>query len=118
MKVLTIFVLLIALTGCVTDPIEVTTKAVKKAPITLPSVDEYNHRNVTWIILTPENVEKEFVKLAKKGKSIAIFGLSADGYEALALNGSDIRKLVQQLQAQVGAYKKYYIVVPKTPKKK
>lgn len=118
MKYLIIAVLLtfIFLTGCNTDPIKVTTEAVEKAPIVLPSVDQFETHSYSWIIVTPDNVEEVFKKLAKKGNSIALFAVTGKGYESLSLNASDTVKFIQQLKAQIEAYKKYYIVVPKTPK--
>jgi len=39
---------------------------------------------------------------------LAVFGLTAQGYENLGLNFSDIRALVQQQQQIIVAYDNYY----------
>jgi len=121
MKTIAVSLVALMLVACNTDPIKVTTEAVKKAPIVLPNVDQFETHKYSWIIVTPENVEEVFKKLTKNGNSVALFAVTGKGYEALSLNASDTVKLIRQLKAQIAAYEKYYIVVPnstKTPETK
>jgi hypothetical protein len=74
----------------------------------LPDVDQVNMRKVEWIILTEDNMDEKIAELKAGGAALAIFGLTAQGYENLGLNFSDIRALVQQQQAIIAAYEGYY----------
>lgn len=102
------------LSGCSlfnTKPLKVETKPVERIPLAVPSVDPYKHRKVEWIIITPENAEKVFADLKKKGHPVVLFALTDKGYQALALNTGDQIKITRQMQAVIDAYKKYYLQV-------
>ena len=53
-------------------------------------------------------MEEEVAKWTAGGKPLAVFAITADGYESLGRNFSDIRALVQQQQAIILAYDNYY----------
>lgn len=108
MKLVIAGLLAFLLVGCTTKPIEVSTTPVEKAPLILPAVENYYGRNVEWHIITPENAQKKFAELEKAGKNLALFAVTDDGYEALALNLKDLQKIILQYQAVVAAYKEYY----------
>jgi len=65
-------------------------------------------RNVEWIVINKDNYKEVFDKLSKSGRPIAVFGLTDQGYANLGLNLSDIRAYVQQQQAIIAAYERYY----------
>lgn len=65
-------------------------------------------RNVEWVVITKENYKTVFEDLAKTGRPIAVFGLTDKGYADLGLNLSDIRAYIQQQQAIIAAYERYY----------
>lgn len=90
------------------QPIEISTKPVQKPSLTLPPVDELNLRPVEWIVINENNVDEVINRFKNSGKSFAIYGLTGDGYGNLGLNFSDIRALVQQQQAIIVAYERYY----------
>ena len=103
--------LLINLSACSGTPIsllEVSTKPIEKPELTLPPVDVVNMRKIDWIIITEKNFEEIVAKSKKDGIPVSFFSLSGDGYANLGLNFSDIRALVQQQQAIIAAYDKYY----------
>jgi hypothetical protein len=82
-------------------PVEVrTVQAQRPAPI-VPPVDQLRLRQITWKIITPENVEDVFSSLSG---DVVLFALTSDGYEALSLNISDIRGLVEQQQRIIAIY--------------
>lgn len=81
---------------------------IDKPTLVLPEADEVRMREVKWFIITPENAEAVFEELRKQGNSVVLFGLTADGYENISLNLSDIRQYLQQQQSIIGAYKGYY----------
>ncbi len=65
-------------------------------------------RKIEWVIITEANMEEEVAKWTSGGKPLAVFALTADGYESLGKNFSDIRALVQQQQSIILAYDNYY----------
>lgn len=99
-----------------TKPVKIESKPVERIPLAVPSVDPYKHRSVKWIIVTPENAEKVFAELKKKGHPIVLFALTDKGYQALALNTGDQIKITRQMQAVIEAYKKYYLKVEERDK--
>lgn len=102
MNKLILILSLFALAAC-TTPIEIKSKPISKAPLVLPSVDEYAPRQVKFIIVTKENIDEIL------SKHLVLFALTAKGYEALSLNTTDIKKLIQQLLAKQKALGLYYI---------
>lgn len=102
---------LLLVSGCATSTprsIEISAKPIEKPELVLPSVDRVQTRDANWVIITPENFEEQIKKLTDKGKPIVFFALTDEGYEALALNLSDLRAFIQQQQAIIAAYEGYY----------
>ena len=99
------------ISGCATPtkPIEISTSPVQKPELVLPQADAIVNRPVQWIVITPENYEQVFADLEKSGQDVVLFGITAKGYENLALNANDIRTYMQQQNAIIVAYKNYYI---------
>jgi hypothetical protein len=81
-----------------------TVQVQRPAPI-VPAVDQLRLRNVRWIVVTAENVE---TILASLPNDAVLFAITADGYEALALNLSDLRALVEQQRAIIRIYEDSY----------
>lgn len=110
-NVLGFTIALLAVSGCAAKPpqtITVSAKPIEKPELTLPKADRVQTRKVEWIIITPENFEEQIKKLTDKGKPVVFFALTDEGYEALALNLSDLRAFIQQQQAIIAAYEGYY----------
>ena len=63
-------------------------------------------------------MQKLLLKQKKNDKTIAFFALTDEGYEALGLNFSDIRALVQQQKAIIGSYETYYNTIEKLEEEK
>lgn len=98
------------ISGCTSMPqrIEVSAKPVDKPQLVLPGADELNLRDVDWIIITEENWEEKLAELQSSGRSVAFFAITDKGYQDLGLNFSDLRAYVQQQDAIIAAYQKYY----------
>lgn len=84
---------------------------VKSVPVKtprpiVPAVDPLNLRPVNWVVLTPENVDEQFAKI-KSGEAV-LFAVTAEGYENMALNLSDIRAAVQQYKQVIAVYERSY----------
>ena len=75
-------------------------------------------RTVDWVIITEANFAEVVAKAKKDDKTIAFFALTDEGYEALGLNFSDIRALVQQQKAIIGSYETYYTTIEKLEQEK
>jgi hypothetical protein len=88
--------------------IQVSAKPVDKPELVLPYADPVKMRDVQWIIITPDNYEKVFSDLSKKGRPVVLFALTDKGYENISLNLSDIRAFIQQQKAIIAAYEGYY----------
>ena len=88
--------------------IEVTTASIERVPLSLSSVDTLELDEVTWIIITPENIDQIFKDLETKNFDIVLFALTDDGYENISVNMAKIKKMVLQQKAIIAAYKRYY----------
>ena len=104
----------LTLTACssTTKPIVVDQQPLPKPVIVLPPVDEFNARNVEWVVVTPDNIEQVFADMEKTGQHVVLLALTSDGYQQLSLNMADLLKLVKQQQAIIAAYQKYYEAQP------
>jgi hypothetical protein len=111
MKTLIVAILGLALlTGCTSTPrqIEISAKPITKPQLVLPPADELRLKDLTWVVINEENAQEVWDKLKKDKKDPVLIGLTDDGYEILAMNISDIMKLLQQQKAIIAAYKAYY----------
>jgi len=86
-------------------PIQVRTIETPRPAPVVPSVDQLQLRDVKWTIVTPNNVNEVFASLS--GEAV-LFAVTTDGYEALALNLSDVRAMVQQQQKIIAIYQNSY----------
>ena len=86
-------------------PVEVRTVQIPRPAPIVPSVDQIQLRDVKWIIITPENVDEVFASMSGE---MVLFAVTTSGYEALALNLSDVRSMIQQQQKIIALYKNSY----------
>ena len=77
----------------------------KPAPI-VPAVDQLNLKQIQWVVITPENVDQKFKEI--KSGDLVLFALTADGYENLATNMSDIRAMIEQQKKIIAIYRKQF----------
>ena len=104
---------LVLLSGCsmfqpMPQRIEVSAKPVERPELVLPPADQLRMREVEWILITPENFEEIVERAKKDGRPIVFFALTDKGYENLGLNFSDVRAFIQQQNAIIAAYDRYY----------
>ncbi len=112
LSILIVLMAMLTLTGCssllrVPDILKVQTAPVEKHQLKVPKVDQYDARNLEWIVLTPENVDEVFAKLKDSKTDLVLFAVTDDGYQNLSLNMADIIKLVKQQKSIIAAYEKY-----------
>ena len=90
------------------EPVEIKTTPVSRPTLVVPEADRIVARPIEWIIITENNYEEVFERLRKDNKDVVLFGLTANGYESLALNIADLRTHIEQKNAIIVAYKRYY----------
>lgn len=88
------------------SPVQVRTIEIPRPAPVVPAVDQLQLRDVKWTIITPDNVDEVFASLS--GEAV-LFAVTADGYEALALNLSDVRAMIQQQQQIIAIYQDSYL---------
>ena len=101
-------VLILSSCSSIPQAIDIVSKPVEKEPLVLPEVDRFMQRPIDWIVITPENAEEVFQKMADDGNTIVVFAVNEKSYEALTLNVTDLLKLVRQQKAVIAAYDQYY----------
>lgn len=104
----TLILSIVSACGLRERPIEISTTPVEKPSLVLPQPDRIITRPVEWIVVTPENIDEIFERLRNSNQSVALFAVTADGYENIALNLNDIRTYIQQQQTIIVAYENYY----------
>ena len=75
-------------------------------------------KKLKWIIITSDNADEVFEKLKAGGVDPVLFGLTDEGYEALAKNFAQIRAYMLQQDEIIKSYKEYYEGTDKKPGKK
>lgn len=116
MKTLVAMLSLLLLMGCAMDKVFVKPEVVEKPPLILPDPEPVNQLPLKWYVITKANLEEQLAKIEKENGQVVLFALTAEGYQALAMNAADARRYMRQLNKYVEAMKKYY--EPKTEEKK
>jgi hypothetical protein len=108
--VLVILLAAFVLSSCTSTPrqIEISAKPIEKPKLVLPPADELRLKDLEWVVINEENAQEVWERLTKDKKDPVLIGLTDDGYEILAMNMSDIMKLLQQQKAIIAAYQNYY----------
>ena len=108
--VLVILLAAFVLSSCTSTPrqIEISAKPIEKPKLVLPPADELRLKDLEWVVINEENAQEVWERLKKDKKDPVLIGLTDDGYEILAMNMSDIMKLLQQQTAIIAAYQNYY----------
>lgn len=91
------------------EPIEIKTTPVNVPVLTVPTADQIITRPVEWIIITENNYKEVFERLKNENKDVVLFGVTGEGYENLSLNIADLRTHIEQKNAIIVAYKRYYV---------
>ena len=103
----------ILLSGCAlfrepVKQIETVKVEVSKPALNLPNPEPLALRDTSWIVVTRENAEQIFEELEAQGQPIALFALTADGYEALSINIADIKTFLGTQKEIIIQYRDYY----------
>ena len=101
----------ILLSSCVAGvkTLETYTIEKKREPLALDMPAPLELQDVDWIIITKDNAEEVFEKIKnEKNGDYALFALTDNGYEKLALNFADIRNKIAEQRQIILSYKDYY----------
>lgn len=88
-------------------PNEVIIRTVPTKPVKpiIPNIQPLSLREVEWVVITPENQEEVFSRLSDDK---VYFAVSADNYEQLALNLSDLRAFIEKQNGVIRIYERQF----------
>lgn len=112
-KYILLLMVAVSLAACqTTQPPATAIVQVEKPAIMVPAVDNIKLQDAEWYVVkkttSPDQAgspEKAF----RESNSDSLLAVTPDGYEALATNQANLVKIIRQYQAQVAAYRDYYI---------
>ena len=102
---------IILLSSCVAGvkTLETYTIEKKREPLALDMPTPLELQDVDWIIITKDNADEVFERIKnEKNGDYALFALTDNGYEKLALNFADIRNKIAEQRQIILSYKDYY----------
>jgi hypothetical protein len=91
------------LSGCNSTKVFDKPVLVDRAELIVPSIQPVSQNNMEWIIITPENFER-----IHANGNVTYFSLTAKGYQNLSMNVAELRRYIEQQNAVIAAYQKYY----------
>ena len=81
----------------------------KREPLAIENPAPLELQDIDWIIITKDNADEVFEKIKnEKNGDYALFALTDNGYEKLALNLADIRNKLAEQRQIILSYKEYY----------
>ena len=101
----------ILLSSCVAGvkTLETYTIEKKREPLALADPKPLELQDIDWIIITKDNADEVFEKIKNdKNGDYALFALTDNGYEKLALNFADIRNKIAEQRQIILSYQDYY----------
>ena len=110
-NVLVFGLIAILLSSCaaVVKVIDTYTIEKKREPLALADPKPLDLQDIEWIIITKDNADEVFEKIKNdKNGDYALFALTDNGYEKLALNFADIRNKIAEQRQIILSYKDYY----------
>lgn len=79
-----------------------------RTPLALSTPDPVKLRPIQWVVVTPINADEVFKKIETQGNDAVVFGLTADGYQQLAVTIAELRNLIATQRSIIVKYKEYY----------
>ena len=116
LQILTLSLLSISLSGCASlnlfgpreKPITVSTVPLEKTPLALPDPAPLRTKPIEWVIITPDNAEAVWKRIAENDDDVVVFALTADGYQQLAVTIAELRNLIATQRVIIQKYRDYY----------
>jgi hypothetical protein len=89
-------------------PITVSTVPLEKTPLALPDPAPLRTKPIEWIIVTPDNADAVWQRIAENDDDVVVFALTADGYQQLAVTIAELRNLIATQRVMIQKYREYY----------
>ena len=99
--------------GAREKPITVSTVPLEKTPLALPDPQPLKSKPIEWVVITPDNADAVWERLAQDDDDVVVFALTADGYQQLAVTIAELRNLISTQRVIIQKYREYY--EPATP---
>ncbi len=88
--------------------VKVETVEVERQKLNLKTPLPIELLDPSWIIIHPSNAEDVWEVLKDDKKDIVLFALTDEGYQALSVNLTKLRNIIEQQRIILFKYKKYY----------
>ena len=82
MKLITLLLASVLLTGCASfpfgkrvDPVVVQTQEVKRTPLNLPDPTPLKLNGIRWVLVTPDTIEEVWTKIDREGGDLVLLSL-------------------------------------------
>jgi hypothetical protein len=59
-------------------------------------------------VITPDNADAVWERLAKEDEDVVVFAITADGYQQLAVTIAELRNLIATQRLMIKQYRDYY----------
>ena len=102
--------------GAPVKPLTITTRPLDKTPLALPDPPPLSLKSFRWRVITPDNADAVWERLAKEDEDVVVFAITADGYQQLAVTIAELRNLIATQRLMIKQYKDYYEPVRKDNK--
>jgi len=103
---LSVFVALLALSGCAPDTLNVKEEPIKIDYAKAADPAPVQMSNVTFRVINKDNVDAFLAEMAKKQNASPVFiAISVEDYENLSLNLADLRRYIQQQKSVIIYYR-------------
>jgi outer membrane lipopolysaccharide assembly protein LptE/RlpB len=114
LAIVSLIAVTLALTGCGSlfgarvKPIEIMSKPIERMPLNLAQPTPLKLKKIEWIVVTPNNVDSVFEKLANEKQNQVLFAVTDQGYMELAMTMMEIRNFISTQRQVIVQYKQYY----------
>ena len=98
--------------GAREKPITVSTVPLEKTPLALPDPQPLKSKPIEWVVITPDNADAVWERLAQDDDDVVVFALTADGYQQLAVTIAELRNLIVTQRVIIQKYREYYEPAP------
>ena len=94
--------------GAPVKPLTITTRPLDKTPLALPDPPPLSLKSFRWRVITPDNADAVWERLAKEDEDVVVFAITADGYQQLAVTIAELRNLIATQRLMIKQYREYY----------
>ena len=88
------------------ERVVVKTQPVATPKPIVPPVDQLRMRDVTWVIITPENIDEQFAKVTSG--EVVLSSVTAQGYANHALHLRNVHPTIDADQALIAVYERSF----------